>query len=255
MINFAKYGSGPPLIFIHGFCEDKTMWENFYQPFVEDYEVYLIDLPGFGNSPLPDQSFTIDEIADQLAAWMKSERIRGAVIIGHSLGGYIILELVKNHPELVKCFGLFHSTAFADPPEKRETRNKVIEFVNEKSVEQFADAFVPQLFYIKNRKHLVAEIAQAVEIARKTPLETLVNYTKAMRDRKDCTDTLKSFIGPILFIAGDQDTSVSVEKSKQQIPLIQKGTTAILQNTGHMGMFEAKEESLSIIKPFLSDYA
>ncbi|MEN1786360.1 MAG: alpha/beta hydrolase, partial [Bacteroidota bacterium] len=198
-------------------------------------------------------NFSIADIANQLAEWMRSEKIGSAKIVGHSLGGYVILELVKNHFELVEAFVLFHSTAFADAPEKRATRNKVIEFVQKNGVEQFADSFVPQLFYIKNHKHLGAEIEEAVKTARQTPLKTLIDYTQAMRDRADCIGVLKSFNGPILFIAGDRDTSVPLEKSKEQIPMIQKGTTAILRDTGHMGMFESREESLEIIQRFLSN--
>ncbi|MEM7109613.1 MAG: alpha/beta hydrolase [Bacteroidota bacterium] len=251
MINSKRYGSGKPLIFIHGFCEDHTMWDNFYQPFTDSHEVILIDLPGFGDSALPKANFGIVGIANQLAEWMSAEKIGPASLVGHSLGGYVILELVNNHPDLVEAFGLFHSTAFADPPEKRATRNKVIEFVEKNGVEQFADSFVPQLFYSKNRKRLAAEIEQAVQTARRTPLESLVGYTQAMRDRVDRTDVLQFFERPILFIAGDQDTSVPLEKSKEQIPLIQTGTTAILKNTGHMGMFEATTESQTLLSNWL----
>ncbi|MEO0553034.1 MAG: alpha/beta hydrolase [Bacteroidota bacterium] len=252
MLNTKKYGSGRPLIFVHGFCEDSSMWEGFCEPFIDQHEVFLVDLPGFGKSSLPSKDFTLEEIADQLAQWMKSLKINNAIVIGHSLGGYVILELAKNYPELIEGFGLFHSTAFVDTEEKRDTRNKVIEFVEENGVEVFADSFVPQLFYTKNRKRLATEIEQAVNTARQTPLETLVGYTKAMRDRNDRTDVLKSFDGPVLFIAGDQDTSVPLDKSEKQIPMIQKGVTGILQNTGHMGMFEAKGVSQQLIHEFLS---
>lgn len=229
------------------------MWDNFYKPFTDDYEVILVDLPGFGESGSPKANFSIADIANQLAEWMRSEKIGPAKIVGHSLGGYVILELVNNHSELVEGFGLFHSTAFADSPEKRDTRDKVIKFVEKNGVEQFADSFVPQLFYVKNQERLITEIEQAVQTARRTMPETLVGYTRAMRDRVDRIDVLKSFNRPILFIAGDRDTSVPIEKSKKQIPLIQKGTTAILKDTGHMGMFESRQESLEIIQRFLSN--
>lgn len=251
MIYSAKYGSGKPLLFIHGFCEDSTMWEGFSQPFIGEYEVILVDLPGFGQSTMPSEAFTIKGVADQLADWMNSLKIRNAIVIGHSLGGYVALELAKHHPELLSGLGLFHSTAFADPPEKQETRNKVIEFVKQNGVQVFADSFVPELFYSKNRNRLTAEIDQAVMTARQTSLDTLIGYTKAMRDRRGRTDVLKSFNKPILFIAGDQDTSVPIDKSEAQIPMIKNGTTRILRDTGHMGMFEAKEESVHLINRFL----
>lgn len=253
MIQYRTYGSGNPLLFIHGFCEDSTMWNGFYPSFSNQYKVYLIDLPGFGNSPLPKQAFSIHDVAVQLAQWMSENQLEEAILIGHSLGGYVSLELAKHFPDLVGGLVLFHSTAFADSAQKREARNKVIDFVQENGVLVFAESFVPQLFSAKNRKRLGKDIDTAVDTAKRTALETLVAYTRAMRDRNDRTDVLKTLSKPILFIAGDQDTSVPLDKSEAQGPLMSNGVLHVLHDCAHMGMFESRSESEQIITKYLSD--
>ncbi|MEP2773050.1 MAG: alpha/beta hydrolase [Fulvivirga sp.] len=251
-IHFTDEGEGFPLLFIHGFCETHEMWDDFKIPFLKDFRVITVDLPGFGNSPLPDGGFTLADIADVLADFLDSLNIKQVVVVGHSLGGYVTLELAKLKSELIKGFCLFHSTAYADDEEKKDSRNKTIDFVEKRGVKVFATSFVPSLFYSKNRKNLTSEIDNAVAIASKTPLPTLVAYTKAMRDRQDRTDVLESFSNPILFIAGVKDTSVPLEKIEPQFLLPKRAVVKVLENTGHMGMFEKKTETQQMVKAFIA---
>ena len=244
-------GKGKPVVLLHGFCETGQVWDSFYPELAKEHHILIPDLPGFGKSdPLP-AGFRIKDVAESVFQWMHSLKIEKAAVIGHSLGGYVALELAKAHPGAISGLGLFHSTAFADTDEKKETRNKVIEFVKNNSVEVFADTFIPQLFYTNNRSRLEADVNQMVKIARATALETLVEYTRAMRDRNDCISVLKELDTPILFIAGDRDTSVPLEKSQEQVPMIKNPVFHILKDTGHMGMFESRELALKFVKEFL----
>lgn len=250
-IHFTDEGKGLPLLFIHGFCETHEMWDDFKIPFLKDFRVITVDLPGFGKSPLPSGGFALADIADVIADFLASLNIKQVVVIGHSLGGYVTLELAKLKPELINGFCLFHSTALADDEEKKDSRNKTIDFVEKRGVEVFATSFVPSLFYSKNRKNLTSEIDKAVAIASQTLLKTLVAYTKAMRDRQDRTDVLENFVNPILIMAGEKDTSVPLEKIEPQFLLPKRGIVKVLENTGHMGMFEKKTETQQTLKDFL----
>ncbi|ELR70685.1 hydrolase of the alpha/beta superfamily [Fulvivirga imtechensis AK7] len=250
-IAYSDTGNGFPVVLIHGFCETNSIWDGFIPELSKKYRILSPDLPGFGNSPLPEGEFSIDDIAEIVCEWLDALGISETVVIGHSLGGYVTLAMADRHPEMLKGFGLFHSTAFADDAEKRSSRNKVIEFVKDKGVEVFATSFVPQLFFHKNRNALKADVDRAVETAAKTPLETLVAYTRAMRDRHDRADVLKTFNQPVLFIAGEQDASVPIEKTDEQILLPHKAIVHIYDQVAHMGMFEAKQESLQALKQYL----
>jgi len=250
-IFFTDEGKGFPVVFIHGFCETHEMWDDFKKPFLEHYRVITIDLPGFGLSSSLREGFSIADVANRILKLFGDLSLDKAVVIAHSLGGYVTLEMVKKDPAMFAGFSLFHSTAFEDDSDKKDSRNKTIDFVNKRGVEVFATSFVPSLFFQENRKNLKSEIEKAVGIAARTSLDTLVSYTEAMRDRNDRTDVLESFENPILFIAGDKDTSVPVEKTSEQVLLPKRAIVNILQDTGHMGMFEEKDKTTEIISDFL----
>src|SRR5436190_1037643 len=127
VISFREYGSGFPIILIHGFPMSKEIWNEFVTPLSVNFKIYTIDLPGFGQSQKPT-SFSMQSVGSDVLKWMKDQNIPPCIVIGHSLGGYVTLSMVSQAPERFAGFGLFHSTGLADTVEKKESRNKVIEF-------------------------------------------------------------------------------------------------------------------------------
>ena len=127
-------------------------------------------------------------------------------------------------------------------------RNRAITFLKKNGVDKFVTSFVPQLFPEDRRKELSTTIETAVEQAKESSLEGLIAFTEAMRDRKDRTQVLEHFHGLKLLIAGTEDGSVKLEASKKQSHLFTDYFE--LENTGHMGMFERKGETLALIKNF-----
>jgi pimeloyl-ACP methyl ester carboxylesterase len=242
----AETGKGEPLVLLHGFCETHNIWRDFVHPLTEKFRVITLDLPGFGDSPLLPLPFTIDDIGDAVALWLEEKHLGGATVIGHSLGGYVALSLASNHHQLLEGMGLFHSTAYADTEEKKENRNRVIDFVRKNGVPPFLDTFVPGLFFDKKSPC----IHEVMPIASKTNLITLISYSEAMRDRLDRTSVLKNSELPKLLIAGVGDTLISVDSAREMAKTAENLSYFELENVAHMGFFEAKEECQRIIVQF-----
>ncbi len=245
-LHFREAGNGPPIILLHGFCETSEIWDDFVPPLATQFRVLMPDLPGFGKSGIIPGLFIIDQVADNVATWISSLEIPAAMVIGHSLGGYVTLALAEKYPEKVKGFGLFHSTAFADSPEKKENRDKVIEFVSEHGVKPFLSTFVPGLFFDKS--HPAMPIVH--RIASQTDRVTLLRYTAAMRDRRDRSMMLSKNEIPKLLIAGREDVSVPIQASREMAKMGQKSSFFELSGVAHMGFFEAKTECQDIITRF-----
>lgn len=243
---FHEEGSGPPLVFLHGFCETHEIWQDFVKPLSTHFRVIIPDLPGFGKSEILPDAFTIDQVGNAVATWLTKNRVSKSVLIGHSLGGYVTLSIAEHHPQLLEGFGLFHSTAFEDSQEKKENRNKVIEFVSKHGVQPFIDTFVPGLFFDK----LSPAIPDVHKIASQTKSEALIGYSKAMRDRPDRSFVLSKNKTPKLLIAGSEDTLVPVTISRQMAKMSQNCSFFELRDTAHMGFFEAKIECQLITKRF-----
>ncbi|MEQ8423228.1 MAG: alpha/beta hydrolase [Cyclobacteriaceae bacterium] len=246
-INFKVKGDGHPLILIHGFCETSEIWDSFASKIADGIQVISIDLPGFGKSELPPSPFTLDDIAVELNNWVLKHEFDNSVLLGHSLGGYVSLAMVARRPELFKAFGLFHSTARPDTEVKRLNRIKVIEFVRAHGIAPFAESFIPGLYYQKNHP----SIGLALKIALETPKSTFMDYTIAMRDRPSRERVIADSEIPVLIIAGQNDTVIEVKSLEEQATLNEKVSFHSLSNVGHMGMFEAENETLSIVNDFI----
>lgn len=118
-------------------------------------------------------------------------------------------------------------------------------------MEVFSKGFVPNLFYKDNHLKFSHEMRILKNEASKTPIETFVAYSRAMKKRKDTTQVLSSFKLPIFIIAGKNDTAVSLFQSQHMISKIDEKNALLLSDTGHMGFIEKKNESLSFIHSFL----
>lgn len=245
-INYKERGSGYPIILLHGFPFNLSIWDDFANQLAKSFRVFTVDLPGFGKSPILKTPFTINDVAQELASWLEDLKLEKVVMVGHSLGGYVGLSMTKIIPEKISGLVLFHSTAYADSDEKKENRNKVLEFIAKNGVESFTSNFIPPLF--ADPKH--PSIDKVRTIAKHSNEHAVINYTKAMRDRVDTTDVLKSFHKPIMIISGEKDGGITVESVKKQAELSSFIELHVLMNTAHMAMFESEIETIDLIKNF-----
>jgi pimeloyl-ACP methyl ester carboxylesterase len=248
-IAYWKEGKGKPLVLLPGFCETKEMWKSFVQPLLGKYELWCPDLPGFGDSPLPAGTFTLVTIANDLADWMLDNKIGDAAVIGHSLGGYLALEMARLPKLDLSGLGLFHSTAYPDSPDKKNTRDKTVAFVKKHGVQTFIQSSLPQLFSPQNRTKCQQDISSLLHFASQIPAEGIIGYTLAMRDRKKNMETLLDFQKPTIMICGEEDTAVPIADSLDHKDAVDQFHQ--IANCGHMGMFEQTQKSQEAVQAFM----
>ncbi len=244
-------GHGFPVVFIHGFCESGTLWKPLSETLSDEFKIICPDLPGFGKSSLPPSDFSLTDIGDGLVSWLQSLEIFECIVIGHSLGGYIALEMLRKHSGFVKGIGLLNSSAFEDPADKKENRNKLISFIQSHGVEPFIKTFVPSLFYPetakKHQKTMDYIGAEGLSIQD----ESVMKYAAAMRDRVDSMDLLDIYKDRILLIAGEHDQNVPLEKSKEMARTISPDNVHILPESAHMSVIEQSEMCYDAIRKFV----
>lgn len=245
-LNFRKSGKGDPIILIHGFPMNRTVWDPFITLLSENFTVITVDLPGFGESTILKSPFTIAEVAEEIILWIEEEQIGTSVLIGHSLGGYVALSMVAKKAKHFAGFGLFHSTAYADSEEKKQSRTKVIEFIDKNGVETFTTNFIAPLFV--DQTHPAIEYVK--QIAKQSSKEAVQGYTLAMRDRPDLTSIISNYKNPILFLAGEKDTGIPPENIYKQAASSPNSETHVIEGVAHMGMFENPSKTSRIISNF-----
>lgn len=107
-INYFQQGQGDTtILFLHGWCIDATYWKNQVEHFSNNYTVYAIDLPGFGQSKAQRTNWTIEEYAHDVTAFMDTMNLQKVVIVGHSMAGEIMLQTaLSNHPQIAGIVGV-----------------------------------------------------------------------------------------------------------------------------------------------------
>lgn len=244
---------------LHGFGEDGSIWKHQVEKLKKQFLLIVPDLPGSGQSELLDGDCTMEDYAEVIRAiaeaeFLSNNKHQTFSLIGHSMGGYISLAFAKKYSHLLKSFGLFHSSAFADNAEKISAREKVIAFIEKNGPKLYAETSVPDLFSDYTKKNKPGLVKDLVELSGKLSKETLIQYTRAMIKRSDTTDVLKSFPNPILFIIGIHDNAVPLETSLKQCHLTKTGSTHFLQGAGHVGMWEETELSNRYLYIFLNNF-
>jgi len=251
-IYYRVSGTGDPVVLVHGFGEDGSVWENQVTALQGAYQVIVPDLPGSGASGLTND-VSMEGMAGVLKAILDDMGIQQCVMIGHSMGGYVTLAFAEKYPGVLQAFGLFHSTAYADNEEKIAARRRGIQFIREQGPQKFLEQSIKNLFS-EDFKNQHPEIVKEY-IARFTNFsaESLVSYYEAMIKRPDRTEVLRKFSGPVLFIIGVHDNAVSPEQGMEQSHLPRLAYVHILKHSGHMGMIEEAVESTAFLQQFLKN--
>lgn len=238
-------GTGKSIILLHGFPFQHVAWDPVFDKLSRSFRVLAPDLPGFGKSPL-HASLSLESVADELIHWLRLVSPSNNILVGHSLGGYVALAIAERAPELLDGFCLFHSTALPDNEEKKQSREKVIEFVERNGAVAFTSNFIPPLFADESS----GAIPVVRAIAMEAKAESIIAYTRAMQDRPDRQHVLQSSERSILIIAGQHDKGISVESLRTQALHSDKIEFSILEKSAHMGMYEQPEESARLVEAF-----
>jgi 3-oxoadipate enol-lactonase len=99
---YETFGSGEPLVFVHGFSVDHLVFSALPEHFQDLYQVFLIDNRGSGQSDCPDVPYTIEMMADDILQFCQILNLGPAHFVGHSMGGMILQQLAYRYPQAVK---------------------------------------------------------------------------------------------------------------------------------------------------------
>jgi pimeloyl-ACP methyl ester carboxylesterase len=249
-INFFEKGAGFPIVCLHGFCESNMIWIGLSEQLADQFRIICPDLPGFGKSKAPENGFSLKEIGTTIVRWLQGQDIQQCIIVGHSLGGYIALEILREHQGFASAITLLNSSAFEDSVDKKENRNKLIDFIGKNGVSPFLKTFVPSLFYPPTINKHAALIAKIMDDGKSIEPGSVMNYAAAMRDREDSTTLLKDHPERVSLIAGDHDQNVPLEKSRLMATYLLNDHTHILPDSAHMCLFEQSGQTYDAIRSF-----
>ena len=249
-ISYTDSGEGTAIVLLHGFLENKKMWQDYIALFSENYRVITIDLLGHGESDCLGYVHSMEDNANVVHEVLEHLHIQRAIIVGHSMGGYVGLAFAELYPNEINKLVLLNSTSKEDSAEKKLNRTRAIKAVKQNYV-NFVSLAIANLFSENNRTRLAKEIEKVKTEALKTPLQGIVASLEGMKIRKDRESLLKQNLFPVLLILGKKDPVLNYNESISQV----KNTTATLISfeDGHMSQIENKEELKKVLIDFFNN--
>ena len=225
------------------------MWDFCIPEMTKTNRVVAIDLLGHGKSECLGYIHTMEDQADMVFAVLQHLEIKKAILIGHSMGGYIALAFAELYPESLKSLVLINSTSFNDSPDRKKNRERAIKMVK-KDYTTFVRLSIANLFSEENRKILINGIENTKLEALKTPLQGIIAAQEGMKIRKNRQLILQSLKIPTLLILSKKDPVLDYQENLKQVEKTQI-QLATLSN-GHMSHIENQDELLSILLKFVN---
>lgn len=246
MLNYELSGRGKiPLVLLHGFMENLTIWEEMENHLSDQFTLIKIDLPGHGLSKNYKEIHTMELMASEVKKVTDSLNLEKFHLLGHSMGGYATLAFAEKFPQVLTSITLFFSSYFADDEEKKEQRQKSLRIIKE-AFPTYVNAGVPNLFNSNEKDFLEGKIELAKKIALSTNNDGVLAAVKGMIERTDKSSILENFAGKILIIAGKHDNAVKTDLMLNGLP-DRTNIKSYLLDCGHNGHWEKPSICAEII--------
>lgn len=233
-----------PLVLLHGFLEDLSMWDQLEFP--TNYPIVRIDLPGHGGSKdfLCD---TIEEMAIQVLSLLTDLKLESFHVIGHSMGGYVALELKKNDPRCKKIM-LLNSNFWTDSDERAADRRRIAEIVMSNQ-SHFIYEVIPNLF-LDPQSH-DAMVKKLIQEALLMSPGAIGKASIAMSVRANHTDLALTNASDITCIQGVEDRIVTVDQMRSAS---ENSSLKVIEfsGVGHMAHIEAPDKVNVCVVDFLN---
>lgn len=251
-LSYDDVGEGTiPIIFLHGYPFDRTMWYGQLDFLKSSYRLIPCDIRGFGKSTDEESSLSIDLFADDLIAFMDKLSIDKAVICGLSMGGFIALNAMKRFPDRFEALILCDTQCIADTSEVKKKRYTTIDEIETDGVANFNEGFIKNVFHkdsLTNKKELVEQLRMVVFANSE---HIITQGLVALAERSETCSTLDKIIIPTLIICGREDEVTPLAQSEFMNAAIKGSILQVIDDAGHVSNLEQPDEFNKHLLDFL----
>lgn len=246
-------GAGPPVLFVHGFPLDHTMWQAQLDALSTRWRAIAPDLRGFGASSAASGTLTMRQHAGDLAAMLDRLEISEPVVLcALSMGGYVAWQFWRHHAPRLRALVLCDTKASADTAEAVAGRHKLAAAVMAAGHNAARDAMLPKLFApgtAESKPELIERTSQMIERARP---ESIAAALRGMAERADATPWLAEIKVPTLVIVGEHDAITTVDEMRAMAARIAGAEFVEVPDAGHMSPMERPDVVNAAIERFLA---
>ncbi|HEX3049382.1 MAG TPA: alpha/beta hydrolase [Aggregatilineaceae bacterium] len=253
-LNYEERGTGLPVLLIHGFPFDHTIWRAQIDSLSDSYRIIAPDLRGHGQSPVPNDPYLMDIMARDLVELLDTLGIDKAVWVGHSMGGYITMAALRDALDRILSVALVATHPLADPEDRRIQRLASAETAEQTgssatATSMMAIAFAPQVDRKSNMAQNVFDIMAAT-----SPIG-IAGALRGMAQRPDSLDTLRNISVPAIVMGGTEDQIVKPDLMQQMAADMPHTRFVTIDGAGHLPMLEKPDEFSQALRRFLNSLA
>ena len=250
---YTDTGMGQPVVLIHGYPFNRSLWNEQVEALSSSYRVVVPDLRGFGESDSSAGPASMNRMAQDVAGLLDHLEISRAAIGGLSMGGYVALAFCKQFPSRVRALVLADTRAQADTEEAKQTRAQQAEKALAEGMAGIADAMLPKLLTPETVSKRPEVVKRVRDMMLKTKSEGAAAALLGMAERDDQTSLLSKIAAPTLILVGAEDAITPVADSEKMHNAIAGSRLVVLENAGHVSNLERTEEFNKHLIDFLRD--
>jgi pimeloyl-ACP methyl ester carboxylesterase len=250
-------GTGPPVLLVHGFPLDHTMWSAQIDAIAARSRVIAPDLRGFGQSTLgsadPRAGVSMEQYADDLAELLDILEITEPIVLaGFSMGGYIAWQFVRKYAARLRGLIQCDTRAVADTEEARAGRLKMADHVAEWGSARVAEMMGPKLLAPRTFEQQPAVVAAVRQVVERTSPAAIAAAQRGMAARPDMTGLLPAIKVPTLIVVGAEDAISPPAEMKSISAAIPNAQFVEIPDAGHMTTMENASAVNTAMTQFLA---
>jgi pimeloyl-ACP methyl ester carboxylesterase len=248
-------GTGAPVVLLHGFPFNRTLWREQVEALHERYTVITVDLRGHGETPATDGDApaTMEAMAEDVAALLDELRIERVVLGGLSMGGYVTLAFCRLFPERVRALLLADTRPQADTDEARLKREETATRALREGMRTIADAMLPKLLAPATHAERPEIVARVSDMILHTDPQGAAAALRGMAVRRDHTEMLREIKCPTLIIVGSLDAITPPTDAELMQREIRGSRLEVIAGAGHVSNVERPAEFNHALKKFLDE--
>jgi 3-oxoadipate enol-lactonase len=250
---YSDRGTGLPLVFLHAFPLNRTMWAPQEDALALEFRIITVDLRGHGESDAPLWLYTLDQSADDVRALLDHLAIQQALFVGLSMGGYILFAFYRKYAARVKGLILADTRAQADTEEGKQGRFQMAQTGYKNGPSAIADIMIPKLLSpatIQAKPEIVQNVRAMIE---HNQISGIAGDLMAMAERPDSLPLLPRISCPTQLIVGDLDQATPPSDAKLMAEKIPGARLAIIPGAAHLSNLEQPEAFNQIVAAFASE--
>ena len=171
-------------------------------------------------------------------------------LLGHSMGGIVAMELVKQHSKRVLSLALLNTNPYEEKQELKDRRNKILKVLDAADLISLMKSYYISRYFPNDCKDKNNLIQKCVDMASKLDKKVFYNQSVALRDRKDQTAILENLDCKTLIICGERDKMCPVSYHSDMNKMIKRSGLIVLEDVGHMPMLECPQKLNNHLKNF-----